>query len=91
MMAISRRADLFYITIIPLHRKHNIPTDTGSTMITNAVIITSHVMFLGDCVCMCVCAQRLMSTKQFRAEQFVSANLPSNKYKNRHANVLPCK
>jgi len=33
--------------------------------------------------------QRLLNTKVGMA-QFVSANLPSNKFKNRLANILPC-
>jgi len=48
------------------------------------------------CVCVCVCVwlcglhvQRLLGSKVGTA-QFVSATLPSNKFKNRLANILPC-
>ena len=53
-------------------------------------VCLSVCVYVCVCVCVCVCSQRLMSSKPGRAEQFVSANLASNKHKNRHATVLPC-
>ena len=64
----------------------------GCICVWQLCVCVSACMSTCVCVSLClsVCVQRLLSTKHSRPEQFVSANLPSNEHKNRHANVLPC-